>query len=659
MPRSPLPTPYSPRTRARRRPTSRACDRCRRRKAKCDSGNQSDRCALCRDAGEQCTFDLPLARRGPKTRRTTINSGNSTALDVSVDISAGPLDAGDVPSPLSFVGTPGATGRGYGSASNSPNVPWERTSNLSVGALSPQTVRGSVPGLAPTQGISARRRWHDLSRALAVRAVDLEKMANRCFDLFFEYLFPLTPLVHEASLREGLAFFTAQNPLEMPSQGGSRAGMERAAVGASGTETWADIPEVPVPVGNGGMIVDTWPAATFTLITAVCAEAAFLLPKNLFPEGETVADAFLQASRNCLGDYLEADLEDPNANSITIRYFHSNCLHAAGKQKYSWHIFGEATRLAQVMQLHDEASMEGLFPTEAELRRRAFWIVYMGDKSAAILNNRPITIHKFSFESGITTSYPTGIEDESTLGPSPGNTDLTTETTRRSFIDGFNANLRLWQAASDLLVEIRVLQDQNKDQAGSEVQVRAGTEQAMITTDTRGRRPLLDALYIRFITCLDDLPPYLQSYTFAAIANGGTETTRSKQFIIQCANLQVSLHCLRMVIAQKFEEAAHGGLGLGLGLGAEQQADVRTTEIARDMLRVMHEAPFWSLQVNGEPYVEKIRLMGASLLAIIHRNRGSPLAVRAQGDFTVLLDILTRLDSKASDALRSNSMWVA
>lgn len=55
--------------------------------------------------------------------------------------------------------------------------------------------------------------------------------------------------------------------------------------------------------------------------------------------------------------------------------------------------------------------------------------------------------------------------------------------------------------------------------------------------------------------------------------------------------------------------------------------------------------------------VEKIRLIGASLLAIIHRNQDSPLAARARGDFAVLLDTLTRLDSKASDALRSNPTW--
>lgn len=477
-------------------------------------------------------------------------------------------------------------------------------------------MRSSFSASAVAHPISAVQRWHDLSRSLAVVNFDLEQIVLRCFDLFFEYLYPLTPLVHEPSLRDGLAYFL------------------QAQVSPEAVHGF------PSLLASG---VEPWPDSTFTLITAVCAEAAFLLSKDIFAEGEAVASIFLQASRSCLNDYLEADLESPNANSITIRYFHSNCLHAAGKPKYSWHIFGEATRLAQVMQLHEESSLEGIFTIEAELRRRAFWIVYMGDKSAAILNSRPITIHKFSFESGITTCYPTGIEDESSIGPSPSSSaNGPQDTGRRSFIEGFNANLRLWQTASDLLLEIRLLQD-SKNYAPAVTQNEQQRQQ-LVGQD----RQRLDDLYVRFITCLDDLPPYLQSYTFAAIVSGGKETTQSKQFIIQCANLQVSFHCLRMVITQKFEDLLFFGASL-------EQADLRRTEIARDMIRVIHDAPFFALEVNGEPSVEKLRLIGASLLAIIHRNQDSPLATRARADFSILLDILTRLDSKASDALRSNS----
>lgn len=485
-------------------------------------------------------------------------------------------------------------------------------------------------------------------------------MVEQCFSLFFEYLYPLTPLVHEPSLRDGLSIFTSQSS-NTTVQNAPRNGIDRVSdtLPALNPPAWPGI-SPDVGSGPGGETLGCWHDATFTLITAVCAEAAFLLPKDLFPEGETVADLFLQASRDCLNSYLEADLESPNANSITIRYFHSNCVHAAGKPKYSWHIFGEATRLAQVMRLYDETSLEGLPPVEAELRRRAFWIVYMGDKSAAILNNRPITMHKYSFETGVTTAYPTGMDNRSaSIGTT---TDVTTptDTHGRNFIAGFNANLKLWQAASDLLIQVRLFQDQKA------IDYSAASPPTQGLTEPERQR--LDSLFVQFITCMDDLPPYLQSYTFASVANGGAPITEAKQFVIQCANLQVSFHCLRMVITQKFEDIAF------FAPGAEQ-ADLRKTEIVRDMLRVMHEAPFWSLQVNGEPYVciahfysyyrrvlifwqvEKIRLIGATLLSIIHRNQASPLAARARSDFSVLLDILTRLDSKASDALKSTSTW--
>jgi hypothetical protein len=405
-------------------------------------------------------------------------------------------------------------------------------------------------------------------------------------DLFFQYLYPLTPLVHESSLRNGVAYFlsrTSSNLAQTPHADLDTASTAPAPVG----DSWSGFLQASNPGGRS--IPDPWLESTFTLITAVCAEAAFLLPQDLFPEGDAVSETFLKASRNCLNSYIEADLEAPNASSIAIRYFHSNCIHAAGKPKYSWHIFGEATRLAQVMQLHEESSLEGLLPIEAELRRRAFWIVYMGDKSAAILNNRPITIHRFSFESPITIAYPSGLEDEAPIGPTPSNDAAASEAGRKCLINGFNANLQLWQAASDLLLEMRVIQDTQQAAIGA-----SSLTNPPISVDHRQR---LDDLYVQFITCLDDLPPYLQSYNIALPTDSGQEKARRNQFIIQRANLQVSLHCLRMVIAQKFDMSYFGT--------SVEQANLRKTEIARDMLKVMHEAPFWSLQVNGEPYVRQ------------------------------------------------------
>ncbi|UKZ76178.1 hypothetical protein TrVFT333_003875 [Trichoderma virens FT-333] len=587
----------------RGRLVSRACDRCRRRKAKCEYLSAVDSCTHCRDAHVQCTFDLPLARRGPKARKKSDQPGQPPPDPSS--LSTGARGSGQMPPPLSFSGPAAGGLQPFNSSSLSPETAWEPVEPLSIENGLPRQPLGDLPGLSTIQNISTRQRWLHLAHAMTLRNTTLERVSKRCIDLFFDYLYPLTPWYPTAGT----------TPL-------------------SSAESWAGFGQ-PGSRTVGSRLAP-WVDSTFTLVTAVCAEAAFMLPKDIFPEGESVSEIFLEASRDCLHQHLEADLENPTANSIAIRYFHSNCLHAAGKPKYSWHIFGEAIRLAQVMHLHEEASLEGLVPIEAEFRRRCFWILYLGDKSAAILNNRPITIHKYCFDTGITTLYPSGIEDEflNTASDPP----------RKSFISGFNANVRLWQSAADLLLEIRVLQDQMMQHFRGSMP----PNHVLPSAD----RQHLDSLYVRFITCLDDLPPYLQSCTLAMAAMAeGNGSAESKQYVIQCINLQVTFHCLRMVITQKFEDLSYFAPGV-------EQADLRKSEIVRDMLRVMNEAPFWGLQANGEPNVEKIRLIGASLLAIIHRNQDSPLATRARSDFSVLLDILTRLDSKASDQLRSTSNTV-
>jgi hypothetical protein len=441
---------------------------------------------------------------------------------------------------------------------------WDPTLSVLDPALSPatvHTVQSSISNPAPNRVTSALHRWHSLERDLTLqdRSTSLEQTVNHCFDLFFEYLYPLTPLVHEPSLRDGLGFFVTQGRI---SRGGG------LVYGLSSLK----YPEM-------------WPDFTFTLITAVCAEAAFLLPKDIFPEGEIMADTFLQASRNCLATYLEADLEYPNANSVAIRYFHSNCMHAAGKPRLSWHIFGEATRLAQVMQMHEEKSLQGLTALEAEFRRRAFWISYIGDKSAAILNSRPITIHKYSFESGITIGYPTGIEDETDLAPGSAVPDE--EGSRKSFIAGFNANIRLWQSASDLLLVMRLL-DTHK--TGNLVSRQPPTSEEIYR---------LDHLYVLFATSLDDLPPFLQYDRLMADSNKDNQrlSRSTKLHTIQATNVYVSLHCLKMVITQKFEELNY------YSPAQNETLLLKKTDIARDLLRVIRDAPFWALQVNGEPCV--------------------------------------------------------
>lgn len=504
-------------------------------------------CSRCKAAGLKCTFDLPVQRRGPKTRYPARNAASADAA-AAIPIVAGTTSTFAVQKPP---------------ASNNtiplPETAWE------IGILSPKAVdlQNSLIDEALTRPSTVFQRWNHLETQIRTSVPDLtlEGIILRCFNLYFEYLFPLVPLIHESGLREILkSFLTGTIPLL------HHAGDNTAD--ASMTSNIIDSSNIYEDLG-------LWPESAFALITALCAETASLLPTEVFAEGCLVSDAFLKASRNCLDSYAEADFENPSAVSVIIRCHHYNCFHEAGRFNYARRIFGEATSLAQAMQMNDESSYQPLHPLEAELRRRAFWMIFIQDKSAAILRKHPVTIHTLSFETGITALYPIGEIIDIAMSISS-----VISGSRSDFVTEFNANIKLWQAASDILLEIRMLQEH------------ARITQSTLSPLSSEGSSTLDMLYVRFITCLDNLPRYLQMDEMDE--NDVNYRQPNKMATIQRVNLHVTFQFLRMVLLQKIS-----------ALETEPQSKsnsrmliLRKTEVARDMLRVLRNAPFWALQMN-------------------------------------------------------------
>jgi hypothetical protein len=482
-----------------------------------------------------------VQRRGPKTRYP---ARNATAADAAIPVAAGTTSTFAVQKPPTS-----------NSTISLPETAWE------IGILSPKAVdlQNSLLDEALAQSSPAIQRWSDLETKIrtSVPDITLEGIIIRCFDLYFEYLFPLIPLIHESGLREILnSFLTGTIPL-------LRHDGENTTAGPSMTtdSIYEDL--------------GLWPEPAFALITAVCAETAFLLPTEVFAEGCLVSDAFLKASRSCLDSYMEADFENPNAVSVIIRYYHYNCFHEAGRSNYARCIFGEATCLVQAMQMNDESSYQTLHPLEVELRRRVFWMIFIEDQSTTILRKHPVTIHILSFETGITTLYPIGEIKDLALSMSS-----VISSTQSAFMTGFNVSVKVWQAASDILLEIRMLQ-----------------EHWRITQSTYSPLPseasnILDMLYVRFITCLDNLPRYLQ---IDEIDEHDVDYQQpNKIATIQRLNIHVTFQFLRMVLLQRIS---------ALGIEPQSKSNsrmltLRTTEIARDMLRVLRSVPFWALQIN-------------------------------------------------------------
>ncbi|CRG90481.1 Protein MMS22-like [Talaromyces islandicus] len=566
-------------------------------------------CSRCKAAGLKCTFDLPVQRRGPKTRYPAKNAAAAAANPITSG-TTGTFSVEKPPASQEVCG-PVTT-----STIALPETVW------GIGILSPEpgNLQGSlVLDEALAQPSPAFQQWNELETQIrdSVPDLSLEGLIIRCFDLYFEYLFPLIPLIHESGLREILNSFLTRGISLLRHDGESIAGPSMTANSIGPSSIYDDL--------------GLWPESAFALITALCAETAVLLPTEVFAEGCLVSDALLKASRRCLDSYMEADLESPNATSVIVRYCHYNCFQEAGRSSYARRIFAEATCLAQAMQMNDESSYQSLHPLEVELRRRIFWLIFIEDKSAAILRNLPIIIHTLSFETGITTLRPIGDITDIALSISS-----VMDSSQADFAAGFNATIKLWQAASDILLEIRMLQEHSR------------ITQSALSPLASENSATLDILYIRFVTCLDNVPRHLQIDELDE--HDPDYQQPNKMATIQRVNLHVTFQFLRMVLLQRMS---------ALETDSQSKSDsrmliLRKTEVARNMLRVLHSTPFWALQMNRLSLGEKIHFVGADLLAVLRgdENGTSPSITRARSDFASLLDILTRLDFRTPETLQ-------
>lgn len=87
-------------------------------------------------------------------------------------------------------------------------------------------------------------------------------------------------------------------------------------------------------------------------------------------------------------------VEDKSLSAVISSYFVSTACFELGQNKKSWYYLREALTMGQDLGFHDEKSYAGLSPAEALCRRRTFWILYVTERSFAILRHKPLTLSK-------------------------------------------------------------------------------------------------------------------------------------------------------------------------------------------------------------------------------------------------------------------------
>lgn len=391
------------------------------------------------------------------------------------------------------------------------------------------------------------------------------QLVDDCISRHLQFTFPVAPIYHEPTVRRNAARFFSGSAFAAPNS------MNPFAADTAPKEHLASL-------------------RAFTHITGLCASTANS-PENLAAIPASVAASFLRASRACLKLYEDYDIEHPNYYSIIIHIYHSAALHGSGRTMHSWHELGQAIIIAQSMRLHDERSRAryAANPLEAQLLRFIYWSLYMINRSAAVLNNRPILLrHSIS---DLPPEIPFLVPDRIPL------LDPTSSYSAPPFEERvlYGADLcrRIWTTAADLIEGIQACAVQNRDERA----------RAVAVTD-------LMCTYVAFAGILDDLPTWLQSPD-SILTDGATDMAialyQRGSFWRLRVDAVVTFHCLRMVLLKR---CAENGLVNILGLSDEPlMIAMRTAEIARDCLDVVDSIPFEYLQTNGEPLVGNLCLM--------------------------------------------------
>lgn len=497
----------------------------------------------------------------------------------------------------------------------------------------------SNAALVPSIRQSTLAIWNDLIQDLSrlLDGASVESLFAEFIDLYMRHLFPITPLIHEPSLRETASRICPTcTPLDKKSE-------DRVS---SRTTLPSTISE---PSSHGleehdrfeAQYLDRKPPTSIqlerslNLLTALGAAVAALLPTKLSVSGARVAAILLNSSRQMLRTFEDLDVLEPCANSIIIRYLHVQAIHAFGQMRVSWYVFGEAVRLAQEMRLQDESSYLGLDPIEALLRRTAFWQLSTGDKSYAVLNAQPYNFHQWNFDKPFSVSEVAEDEDRfldySLLHNSPR--------LAACVIVGFNLISRIFARATDFLMSLRLLTDFVSTSGGNSELI-------------RGQKAHLEESDFKFHKLLNNIPQWLQqpeSFDFSAFGNEAVAAYAREYVWIQYTNIHLTFRALRLILVQKALDAGFVDL---IGYSPEPALIAfHKLDLARDVLTMIRAVPFEAIKANGESMVEKIRQVGACLLELSQSVSTPAVASRATEDFQEILDVLASLDSRASDAL--------
>ncbi|KAJ2899792.1 RING-3 protein [Zalerion maritima] len=318
------------------------CDNCRSRRVRCDGEFP---CQRCQYAKLTCKRDHVPRKRGPKPGHGKVIDG-IRARDEHGEGHTSPPSEPKLPPNGEFHGV----SNGSSPAQVSHPSPW----TTSPSSATHSSFDGEPFGPFSTDQLRPNMRHHF-------------DMIPKLVDLYYEHIYPIMPLVYMPTISEIIG-----RPMSPPEKRQIYALCALTAFHMSGKSI------------NAAGPASTWEAASAP------------------PAWEQIGRSFLDESISARQSYdFEEDISLP---AITASFWMSTSFFEINQSKKSWYYLKEALSLAMDLGLHNEAKYMGLSDTEKLCRRRVFWILFVTERSFAILRRKPLTFTR-------TPSLPTTTHD--------------------------------------------------------------------------------------------------------------------------------------------------------------------------------------------------------------------------------------------------------
>ncbi|CAI7569592.1 unnamed protein product [Penicillium crustosum] len=436
-------------------------------------------------------------------------------------------------------------------------------------------------------------------------AVDI---GQECLDLFMQYMFPNTPIIHEPTMRANISLLLPENHTLFPNQ----------------------------PAASPKRLDQLSCYRAFTAITALSAHVVAALPASFVPHQDTIATTFLETSRRMLRLYLVDDVDHPDSSSLMIRFWHAAAVqNTTGKASIAWHIHGEATMLALRLRLYDEAVVCMNPPIESKLLRANFWLLYLADQSAIALDTRISLLREPMFSGGLSLLE----RDDKDVPLLDMNKKINQGAFESQISTGFHLKQRVWSSAAAVLANIPTYSSRKKNVFDTQQGDQERAELELHLTES----------YIRFSAVLDDLPASLRYPDDIGGSDKEVALYQKTSFWTLRSNIMTTYYCVKLVILQScLQHNVPEVLGLN---NSSLAGEIKKVEITQDFLHELQIVPYMCFKAQGEAAVERIRRVGSILLELSQNAENDTIRQRAQSQFSKLLHMLAILDSKASDEL--------